>query len=383
MASKGRKEKVESLEDVDLVSGTFKSKVNDSVEDHSLEEKMKLVKDMEERTRGVSKDIKSSRCTYYEIIDHKVIVTSDGAGAEVFDVKPEFSVLAVAASEGKMNMGYDAYCVTGGWKDLFRRKTPEEMSEKAATLAVDLLKASGPKGGVSQVILDPSLVGLICHEAIGHTVEGDFVAAGSIMKGKLGENVASPLVSLVDSGVPKEDDHAAGTLLVDDEGVRTRDARIIDKGQLSTYLVNREMAKELGVEPCGNARAFEHTNRPIIRMRNTYLEPGDSSLDEILEDTKEGYLLKGGGDGQADANAEFMFTAGEAYEINDGDVGRLLKNVTISGRAFDVLKSVDMISRDFWFDMGYGMCFKGQAAKVDGGGPYIRCMTLVGGTGGQ
>ncbi|MCK5290496.1 MAG: TldD/PmbA family protein [Thermoplasmata archaeon] len=379
MASKGRKEKVESLEDVTPASGTFRPKVNDPVEDHSLEEKMNLVRDIEERTRGVSEDIKSSSCTYYEIIDHKMIVTSDGAEAEIFDVKPEFSVLAVAAREGKMNMGYDANCVTGGWKDLFAEKSPEEISEKAATLAVDLLKASGPEGGESLVVLDPSLVGLICHEAIGHTVEGDFVAAGSIMKGKLGEAVASPLVSLVDSGVPAENVHAAGAIQVDDEGVSTKDARIIDKGMLRTYLVNREMAKELGAEPCGNARAFEHTNRPIIRMRNTYLEPGDSSLDEILEETKKGYLLKGGGEGQADANAEFMFTAGEAYEINDGEIGKLLKNVTISGRAFDVLKSVDMVSRDFWFDMGYGMCFKGQPAKVDGGGPYIRCLTMVGG----
>jgi TldD protein len=383
MASQGRKEKVESLADVEPASGTFRAKVNDPVEDHSLEEKMKLVRDMEERTRGVSNDIKSSKCTYYEIIDHKAIITSDGAEAEVFDVKPEFSVLAVAAREGRMNMGYNADCVTGGWKDLFSRKSPEEMSEKAATLAVDLLDASDPEGGMCQVILDPSLVGLISHEAIGHTVEGDLVAAGSIMKGKIGEIVASPLVNLVDSGVPTGYDHAAGTLQVDDEGVGAKDARIIDEGRLRTYLVNREMARELDVIPCGNARAFEYTNRPIIRMRNTYIEPGDSTLDEMLEETKKGYLLKGGGSGSADANAEFMFNADEAYEINDGEVGRLLKNVTISGRAFDVLKSVDMIGREFWFDLGYGMCYKGQAAKVDGGGPHIRCTTLVGGKTGE
>ncbi len=384
MASKGRSEKIESLEDAKLATGTYRPKVNDPVEDHSLEEKMKLVRDVERRTRGISSDIKSSRCTYYEIIDHKAIVTSDGAEVEIFDVKPEFSVLAVAARDGKMNMGYDANCVTGGWKDLFSKKSPEEMSEKAATLAVDLLDASDPEGGISQVILDPSLVGLLCHEAIGHTVEGEAVAAGSIVKGKIGEKVASPLVTLVDSGVSSKDNHAAGTLQVDDEGVMTKDARIIEKGELRTYLVNREMASELGVEPCGNARAFEHVNRPIIRMRNTYLEPCDSTLDEMLEETKKGYLLKGGGGGQADANAEFMFTVEEAYEINEGEVGKLLKNVTISGRAFDVLKSVDMVGRDFRFDMGYGMCFKGQAAKVDGGGPHIRCMTLIGGkTGGR
>ncbi|MCK4443685.1 MAG: TldD/PmbA family protein, partial [Thermoplasmata archaeon] len=379
MASRGRREKVESLGEAALSTGEYRPKVNDPVENHSLEEKMKLVREMEKRTRETSPDIKSSTCTYYEIIDQKTIVTSDGAEVEIFDVKPEFSVLAVAASEGKMNMGYEATCVTGGWKDLFAKKSPEDVSEKAATLAVNLLQASDPEGGISQVVLDPSLVGLICHEAIGHTVEGDLVAAGSITKGKIGQTVASPLVTLVDSGRTELDEHAAGTIQVDDEGVKTKDARVIEKGELRTYLVNREMASHLGVEPCGNARAFEHTNRPIIRMRNTYLEPGDSSLDEILEETKRGYLLKGGGEGQADANAEFMFTAGEAYEITDGEIGELLKNVTISGRAFDVLKSVDLVGREFWFDMGYGLCFKGQGAKVDGGGPYIRCETLVGG----
>lgn len=382
MASKGRRDRVESLGDVSLSTGTYRPKVNDPVEDHSLEEKMKLVKETEKRTRGTSPEIKSSTCTYYEIIDQKTVVTSDGAEAEIFDVKPEFSVLAVAAGEGKMNMGYEATCVTGGWKDLFAKKTPEDVSEKAATLAVNLLHASDPEGGISRVILDPSLVGLICHEAIGHTVEGDLVAAGSIMKGKIGQMVASPLVTLVDSGSTELDEHAAGTIQVDDEGVKTKDARIIEKGELRTYLVNREMASHLDVEPCGNARAFEHTNRPIIRMRNTYLEPGDSSLDEILEETKRGYLLKGSGEGQADANAEFMFQAGEAYEIKDGEIGDLLKNVTISGRAFDVLKSVDMVGKEFWFDMGFGLCFKGQGAKVDGGGPYIRCETLVGGRAG-
>ncbi len=382
MAGKGKRDKVESLGDAGLSRGTYRPTVNDPVEDHSLEEKMKLVRETEMRTRDFAPEIKSSTCTYCEIVDQKVIVTSDGAEAEIFDVKPEFSVLAVAASEGKMNMGYEASCVTGGWKDLFAKKTPDDISEKAATLAVSLLSASNPEGGVSRVILDPSLVGLICHEAVGHTVEGDLVASGSIMKGKIGQMVASPLVTLVDSGNTELDVHAAGSIQVDDEGVKAKDARIIEKGELRTYLVNREMASHLDVDPCGNARAFEHTNRPIIRMRNTYLEPGDSSLDEMLEETKKGYLLKGSGDGQADANAEFMFQAGEAYEITNGEIGSLLKNVTISGRAFDVLKSVDMAGKEFWFDMGFGLCFKGQGAKVDGGGPHIRCEALIGGRAG-
>lgn len=379
VAGKGRKEKVESLADACLAKGSFHPSVNDPVENHSMEEKMDLVREIEKRVRCFSKDIKSSSCTYCEIIDHKSIVTSDGASLEISHTTPEFSVLAVSAREGEMRTGHEAVCVTGGWKDLFSRKSPEQIGDRAAELAVKLLGAPPPVGGTSQVVLDPSLVGLICHEAIGHTVEGDLVASGSITKDRIGQRVASSMVTLVDSGHTERDEHAAGTILVDDEGVRCKEARIIVKGVLETYLVNREMAIKLGVEPCGNARAFEYTNTPTIRMRNTFIEPGDAGPEEIIEETKKGYLLKGGGEGQADANAEFMFTVGEAYEIKKGEVGRLLRNVTISGRAFDVLKSVDMIGRDFKFDMGSGFCFKGQAAKVDGGGPHIRCKVLVGG----
>ncbi|UCD92098.1 MAG: TldD/PmbA family protein [Methanobacteriota archaeon] len=379
VASQGRRDGVEALAEAELAQGSFKPKINDPVENHSLEEKMELVREIEKRTRSYSNDIKSSTCTYYEIMDEKSIVTSDGANVELMDVKPEFSVSAVAGRNGDMNRGYEAVCVTGGWKDLFSRKSPEQVAEKAAKLALELLDASNPEGGTSQVILHPSLVGLICHEAIGHTVEGDLVSAGSITKDKIGQMVASPLVTLVDSGMPEMYEHSAGSIPVDDEGVKCKDSRIIVGGELRTYLVGREIAGSLGVDPCGNARAYEYGDTPVIRMRNTYIEPGESKVEEIIQETKKGYLLKGGGEGQADANAEFMFTVEEAYEVRNGEIGKLLKNVTISGRAFDVLKSVDMVGQDFEFDMGYGFCFKGQAAKVDGGGPHLRCKALVGG----
>lgn len=384
VASTRKREIIESLADAKLAQGSFRPRVNDPVENHSLEEKMKLVREIDKRTRDYSKEIKSSICSYYEIIDEKVIVTSDGALVEISDVKPEFSVSAVAARNEAMNQGHEGVCVTGGWRDLFSRKSPEEVADKAASLAVRLLDASNPDGGKSQVILDPSLVGLICHEAIGHTVEGDLVVAGSITSGKIGKMVANPLVTLVDSGMPERDEHAAGNIHVDDEGVVCKDARIIVDGELKTYLVGRQFAETLGVEPCGNARANEYDNTPLVRMRNTFIEPGESKLDEIIEETRNGYLLKAGVGGQADANAEFMFNVGEAYEIRNGEIGNLLKNVTVSGRAFEVLKSVDMVGRDFEFDMGYGFCYKGQAVKVDGGGPHLRCETLVGGkVGGQ
>jgi TldD protein len=223
------------------------------------------------------------------------------------------------------------------------------------------------------------MVGLIAHEAIGHTVEADFVLSGSIVSTKMGKQIASNLVTLVDSGFSDIVEGAAGTILVDDEGVTANRTEIIKNGVLKSYLHNRETAAEFEVEPTGNARAFEYSDEPLIRMRNTYIEPGDYELDEMIKDVDYGYLLKGPRSGQADANGEFMFGAQEAYLIEKGEVGNLLKGVTISGRALDVLQTVDALSKEFSYDIGSGYCGKKQLAKVDGGGPHLRCEALIGG----
>ncbi len=159
-----------------------------------------------------------------------------------------------------------------------------------------------------------------------------------------------------------------------------RHARVvIDRGVLRSYLHDRETAALFDVPPTGNARAWLFDDEPLIRMRNTYIEPGASSLEEIISSVKDGFLLRGAGSGQADANAEFMFGVQEAYEIRNGKVGRLLRGATISGDAFEVLKGIDMLSSGFEWGLGSGACGKGQHAKVDGGGPYVRCRVMVGG----
>ncbi|MCK4457796.1 MAG: TldD/PmbA family protein, partial [Thermoplasmata archaeon] len=152
-----------------------------------------------------------------------------------------------------------------------------------------------------------------------------------------------------------------------------------EDGVLKSYLHDRETALIFETEPTGNARAFEYTDEPIIRMTNTYILPGDHSLEEMIEDVKEGYLMRGAGGGQADSNAEFMFEVDEAYRIEKGEVKELLRGVTISGQAFDVLKSVDAIGKDFLLDIGVGYCGKFQRAKVDGGGGAVRCKAIIGG----
>jgi TldD protein len=371
--------KIKPFPGTNLAQGKFAPLIKDDVRNHTLEEKLTLVLDTEKAVRKSSSLIRSASCSYSEILDEKYILTSDGARTHIIDMKPEFRVVAAAAKNGELTNAYESAGVTGGWDALFRNKKPAEMAEKSAQTAIDLLQAQYPPGGKATVILDPAVVGLLAHEAIGHTVEADFVQAGAITKDKIGQQVASKLVTLCDSGHSEIEPDAAGTVLVDDEGVPAKKVAIIEHGILRSYLHNRETAALFNVAPTGNARAFEYSNEPIIRMRNTYIEPGQSEFDEMAAGIKHGYFLKGALGGQADSNAEFMFGISQAYEITDGKVGKLLRGVTISGQAFDVLKSVDALGKQFKWDMGTGYCGKIQPAKVDGGGPYLRCQVIIGG----
>ncbi|HNY67167.1 MAG TPA: TldD/PmbA family protein, partial [Bacillota bacterium] len=155
---------------------------------------------------------------------------------------------------------------------------------------------------------------------------------------------------------------------------------IIDRGILRDYLHSRESAQTFGAEPHGNARAFTYGDEPLIRMTNTCILPGDDDLDDMIAGIDNGLLLRDmGGGGQADSTAEFMFGVSEGYVIKNGRLGELVKGITISGQAFDVLQSVDAVSSDFVCSLGAGHCGKWQPAKVDAGGPYLRCRVTVGG----
>jgi TldD protein len=319
-ASCAKTRKIEEFPAVELAKGRFELVINDPVTSHSLKEKLSLVKRIEEQVRTSSSLIGSAYCNYRESIDEKFVLTSDGARACIIDSKPEFRVTAVAVRNGEMQT-----------------------------------------------------------EAIGHTVEADWVLAGSIVKDKVGQLVASELVTLADSGVSQISPNAGGIVLVDDEGVPAQRTVVIDNGVLRNYLHNRETAQVFGVMPTGNARAWSYSDEPIIRMRNTYIEPGDMEFEELISGVKNGYFLKGGKGGQADANAEFMFGVQEAYRITNGKVGELLRGVTISGQAFDVLKSCNGVGKEFKWGLGAGYCGKMQAAKVDAGGPHVRCKVIVGG----
>ena len=374
-----RKQRVELPEQSDLARGRFEAEGFSELAERSLGETVDLVLRMEDHARTSSSSIRSATCAYNEVFEEKGIVTSDGAKAWTRLARPEFRVSAVAEADGEIQRGAEAVGATGTWNCLFHLRQPEAIAERAAKMAVDLLTADYPEGGRKRVLLSPALVGLLTHEAIGHTVEADFVMAGSCAAGRLGERVASELVTLCDSGVSEFYPGAGGRIDVDDEGVLAGCTTILDQGKLVGYLHDRASAARFDTPPTGNARAWEYDDEPLIRMRNTFIRPGESSLEEMIEATQDGLLLDGARNGQADSNGEFMFGSFQAWPIKKGKLGPLMRGVNISGIAFDVLATVDAVGQDFRWDLGSGHCGKGQPAKVDAGGPWLSCEVLVGG----
>ncbi|MEW5825995.1 MAG: TldD/PmbA family protein [Candidatus Bipolaricaulota bacterium] len=362
------------------LQGAFPVPTNDPLSAHPLEEKLAWVRRLDEAVRAASPAMVSSSVTYSETEEDRILATSGGTLVHVLDARPSLRVLAVAGRGGEQTMGHATVGVSGGWAELVAAREPGALVEEAVRIAIDQLSAPHAQGGSATVVLDPELVGTLCHEAIGHTVEADIVLGGAITAGKLGTRVASDLVTMCDAGLPPGAPHVVGRLPVDDEGVAAQRTVLIERGFLKSYLHNRETAERYGVAPTGNARAFLFSDEPIIRMTNTYIERGDTPLESVFAGVTDGYYLRGFAmGGQADSSAEFMFGVREAFRIVRGKLAGRVRGVTISGNAFDVLQSIDAVAEDFAWEYGAGMCGKGQPAKVDAGGPHIRCRITLGG----
>ncbi|MGY5853525.1 MAG: TldD/PmbA family protein [Candidatus Thorarchaeota archaeon] len=371
------KEKIE-LASIEPVTGIFKSVGKDPFSNHEIEEWVDVAVKADKEIRDTDEKIKGSLVAIREPRNHRIVMNSDGTEVELFDSRPSVILQAVASEAGKVMPYMDTIGINGGW-EIFEQLPPSDMVKKATDMALKLLNAPMAKGGRHPIVMSPGVVGIICHEAIGHTAEADIVMSGSAAADKIGEKVASEHVTMVDSG---EQETAAGWLAVDDAGVAARRTVMIEKGIMKSFLHSRYTAHHFGVEPTGNERAFEYDVEPLIRMRNTYLEPGDFSQEELIEDVKFGYLCMNPGGGQADSSAEFMFTMPEAYIIENGEVGGVVRNMSLTGNAFEVLMSVDGVGKDWKLDMGAGHCGKGQLMKVDGGGGSTRAVALVAGDAG-
>ncbi len=310
----------------------------------------------------------------------KMLSVSDGVNAHTIIPRTfSYVVMNAVASDGSPIERVAVSCGLGHFDSVF--KDPAVVYPKIDKAYDELMQkreAVFPKAGLSTVVLGGDLCGMLAHEAVGHTVEADLVNGGSVAGHMLNKVVASPLVSLTDFASEVFGERAPLPVYVDDEGTPAEDVEIIKNGVLVEYMNSRETALQFGMKPKGNARAYAFSDEPLIRMRNTAILPGKSTLDDIIASVDDGYYLVDTNNGQADTTGEFMFGVSMGYEIKNGKLARPIRDTTITGIAFDMLKTVDMVSdRMRWASSG--MCGKKQPMPVGMGGPEIRCKVMIGG----
>ncbi len=307
---------------------------------------------------------------------------ANSAGVLVEDVQPLFSIRVnvIASEKGVRREG----SAGGGGRigpAFFETKPPEHFAREAARTAVTLLGAVEAPAGPMPVVLGPGWPGILLHEAIGHGLEGDFNRKGlSAFSGRIGERVAAPGVTVVDDGTIAD---RRGSLNVDDEGNRPGRTVLIEDGILRAYLQDRLNGGLMGMAPTGNGRRESYASFPLPRMTNTFMLAGQDDPEEIIRSVPRGLYAKHFGGGQVDiTSGKFVFSATEAYLIEDGQLGPPVFGATLIGNGPDVLTKVTRIGHDLRLDEGVGTCQKaGQSVPVGVGLPTILVSEItVGGT---
>jgi len=315
--------------------------------------------------------------------EDKLVVVASSDGWVAGDRRPlvRLSVTCIAEEKGRREIG--SYGGGGrvefGW--LLEEERFARFAREAARQAVLNLSAKEAPAGAMTVVLGPGWPGILLHEAIGHGLEADFNRKGvSAFTGKIGQRVASELCTIVDDGTIA---NRRGSLNIDDEGTPTSRTVLIERGILKGYLQDRLNAKLMGMAPTGNGRRQSFAHPPMPRMTNTFMLAGESDPNEIIRSVKSGLYAVSFGGGQVDiTNGKFVFSASEAYLIEDGKVTTPVKGATLIGNGPDVLTRVSMVGNDLKLDEGVGVCGKdGQSVPVGVGLPTIRVDGLtVGGT---
>jgi len=341
----------------------------------SVEEKIGTALALTKRILAHDKRVRGCTVDYLDLTGTCHFMNSEGTYVEQDKLYVWTRATATAAESGLFTFSREEIGSTAGY-EVFDTATPEKVGTMVARRAVEQLKAKSPKAGTFPAVLGPNVVGVFAHEAFGHLAEADLTLAGSVIQGKFGKKIASDLVSIYDDGTVKG---AFGSFKYDDEGVPAQKTLLIKDGVVVGFMHNRETAHKLNMKPTGNARAEDFRVYPLVRMRNTYLQPKDHTLEELLEGVEFGYLLKSFRGGQANQDGTFQVGIQEAYEIVNGEVGKPVRDVSISGNTLETLHKVNAVGKDF--ELWPGRCGKGQTAFICDGGPHIRVKeVLVGGS---
>jgi TldD protein len=365
---------------IDGVEREVKAEVAIDPRTVSVERKMAAVEGYEQAAIKIVGDkLTNSIVGYTDRIDTETICNTQGTFVRKESIRTIMHTMIVASDGSVLQKARGRVGEPVGF-ELIERTSAEDFTVKAAKLALSLLTASPPPAGKFPVIFHPSVTGLLTHEAIGHNAEADHVlSGGSIIAGKMGEKIASELVTIIDdSTIPGK----WGSFEYDSEGTPSARRVIVENGVLKGYMHSLETAAKMGVKPNGSARAQDYSNRPIIRMSNTFIEPGKSTFEELVNGIDLGIYLKGGEYGYVFCErGQYTCHAGEAVMIRNGQLAEQLRDVSVAGMTLETLANIDAISNDFEMKMP-GMCGKdGQGMYVDNGGPHIRVKELV--VGGQ
>ncbi|MCC7200031.1 MAG: metalloprotease TldD [Gammaproteobacteria bacterium] len=345
-------------------------------------DKVALLGRIDRETRAIDPRVRQVMASLAAV--HEVVLVAASDGAYAADVRPltRVNVSVIVEQDGRREQGYAGAGGRYGLDELVSSGKPMQVAREAVRQALVNLEAVPAPAGPMTVVLGPGWPGVLLHEAIGHGLEGDFNRKGtSAFSNRVGQSVASPLCTVVDDGTLAR---RRGSLNVDDEGTPTQCTTLIENGILRGYLQDKLNARLMGVKPTGNGRreSFAHTTMP--RMTNTYMLPGPHEHDEILRSVKKGLYAVNFGGGQVDiTSGKFVFSASEAYLIEDGRITTPVKGATLIGNGPDVLTRVSMVGNDLKLDEGVGSCGKeGQTVPVGVGQPTLRVDGLtVGGTG--
>ena len=314
---------------------------------------------------------------------HEIILIANSDGELAADVRPlvRFNVSVLVEQDGRREQGY---CGAGGrfsLAELVADDKPLALAREAARQALVNLEAAPAPAGSMTVVLGPGWPGILLHEAIGHGLEGDFNRKGtSAFANRIGERVAAPGCTVVDDGTLAR---RRGSLNIDDEGTATQCTTLIEDGILRGYMQDRLNARLMGQRPTGNGRRQSFAHMTMPRMTNTYMRPGPYDPQEIIRSVAHGIYAVNFGGGQVDiTSGKFVFSASEAYAIENGRLGAPLKGATLIGNGPDVLTRVSMVGNDLKLDDGVGTCGKeGQSVPVGVGQPTLKIEGLtVGGT---
>lgn len=340
----------------------------------SMKDKLKLVDRANGAAWAACRDTKQVTIGYIETLRKIEVANTLGMLAQDEKQYMTFYTQLVGERAGQTQTSYEAQ---GGFMglELFDQHSPESIATEAARRLDILLSAKPAPSGTMPVVLAAEAGGTMVHEAVGHGLEADLACNGlSVYKDKLGSQVASSLITIVDDGtIPSK----RGSYSFDDEGTPSQKNVLIENGILKSYMVDHLSHIKFGLSKTGNGRRESYRHKPIVRMTNTYIASGNDRPEDILGNTKMGLYVKSMGGGQVNTvTGDFVFAVTEGYLIIDGEIGPPVKGATLTGNGPDAMKKIDRVGTDLGYAIG--TCGKdGQRAPVTDAQPTLRIPEII------